>query len=253
MIYHPLTQIIQRSVLCTQSMDFHLIITGITRNCEAATLVTVSTDALLQRYAPHGRGNVLRNCIPKRYLTIPRVDSTVVGWGGSLHSHPDDMTALGATLSRLVDQEDAQFRIVGPSDGIQRALRLQKTVEATGPRDPHDEWPQALNQLGIGIAPLASTKFNAAKSWLKPLEYAALGVPCVMSPSAEYTKLHELGVGLLARKPQQWLRHLRTLINSPECRAQLSEQGRHVASDLTIEGNASRWLDAWEKAYKMAH
>ena len=53
-------------------------------------------------------------------------------------------------------------------------------------------------KLGIGVAPLADTKFNAAKSWLKMAEMAALGVPCVVSPRAEYMRLHEQWIGSLA-------------------------------------------------------
>lgn len=222
------------------------------RACEAASYVTVSTDALLPRYAPHGRGEVLYNCVPARYLDVPRVDSTVVGWAGSTHSHPDDLQVAGTALAQLA-RENGPFHVVGDGVGVRSALLLDHEPTVTGPQDPLTGWPREIARLGVGVAPLATTKFNAAKSWLKPLEYAALGVPCVMSPSPEYARLNEQGVGRLASKPKQWLRHLRALIADPQLRESLSVAGRDVASRWTVERNAVRWADAWEKAYAVEH
>ena len=217
--------------------------------CEKASAVAVSTDALLARYAPHGRGAVLRNQVPARYLDIPHTDSTVIGWGGSVHSHPDDLQTVGVGVEQVMGE--ATFRVVGPGTNVQRVLRLSEEPEATGVREMHQEWPEALAQLGIGIAPLADTRFNAAKSWLKPLEYMALGVPWVASPRVEYKRLHDMGVGLLADKPKHWASQLRKLIRDPELRADMSAQGRELAAKMTIESNAWRWWDLWTEAYEL--
>lgn len=218
--------------------------------CKVATLVTVSTPALLQRYAPHGRGAVIYNHIPSRYLDIERVDSDVIGWGGTVMSHPDDLQEVGSALSHLTDAGHA-LRIVGPADGVESAMRVRHSWSASGGVDIF-QWPQQLSQdIGIGIAPLADTKFNSAKSWLKPLEYASLGIPCVMSPRAEYRRLHELGVGMLARKPRDWERHLRELASSSALREEYSQRARNVASEWTIEANAWKWLEIWDRARQM--
>lgn len=222
------------------------------RACDAASLVTVSTNALLPRYARHGRGVVLRNCVPKRYLNIEHVDSDVVGWGGSLHVHPSDMQTLGPTIAVLTST-GMKFRVVGPGNGIADVLRCSEdAVEATGSRDLLTEWPEALATLGIGIAPLADTRFNTSKSWLKVLEYSALGVPWVGSSRVEYQRAHELsGTGVLVSKPKHWVRALRALINSESMRREASEAGRSWAATQTIEGNAWRWAEAWYSTYKM--
>lgn len=219
--------------------------------CKDATLVTTSTPALAQRYAPHGRSAVLYNCIPERYLTIPHEDSSVIGWGGSVLSHPDDLQAVGTSVARIVDAGAAPLRIVGPGDGVQSALGVSRNWSASGGVSI-SHWPHQLaSDIGIGIAPLADTRFNAAKSWLKPLEYAALGIPCVMSPRAEYQRLHRLGVGELATKPRDWERTLRRLAGDATRRVELSEAGREVAAQWTIEGQAWRWMDAWTQAYRI--
>lgn len=221
------------------------------RACHRATMVTVSTDPLLRIYAPHGRGAVLRNMIPSHHLEIRHVDNETIGWGGSLHSHPDDVPVLGAAMMRLIKENGAQFLSIGDPDGIRQALRLPDEPPTYGPVNI-GAWPFALADLGIGIAPLAHTsRFNQAKSWLKPLEMASLGVPWVASPGPEYRRLHELGCGVLAEKPRDWYRELRRLLDDPGRRAEQSTAGRAVARDLTIEGNAWRWMEVWADAWKI--
>lgn len=217
--------------------------------CEAASLVTTSTPALIERYAKHGRGRVLFNCIPKRYLDVPHTDSDVVGWAGSVHSHPTDLQAMGATPAQLL-QLGHKFNIVGSPDGVHNALgiSLDRPISATGVIKDIAAWPLAVTTLGIGVAPLADSKFNASKSWLKMIEYAAVGVPVIASPRAEYSRLAKLGVGWLAKNPKDWRLKLQTLISNPSLRAELSEKGRAVAANWTIESKAELWLAAWSDA-----
>lgn len=216
--------------------------------CRNASLVTVSTPALLDVYARHGRGRVLPNYLPDYYYGLPRTDSDTVGWPGSYHSHPNDPETVGGAVARLVD-EGAEFVMRGDSTGAGRAFGL--AADPPGGPVPIDEWPAAVASLGIGIAPLADTKFNRSKSWLKPLEMSACGVPWVASPRAEYERLHKLGAGLLADRPRNWYRQLARLRESPQLRAELSESGRTVADGLRLSQHAWRWMDAWERAYEM--
>jgi hypothetical protein len=220
-----------------------------TRACLAATLVTVSAQALLRVYAPHGRAAVLENRIPRRYLDVPHDDSDVIGWPGSVHSHPGDLPVVGQSVGRLV-REGHRFMTVGTGLGVQQELGLEADPPASG-LVPIEMWPNAVAQLGVGMAPLADTRFNAGKSALKPLEMSACGVPWVASPRAEYTRLHRHGVGRLAAKPRDWYRELKTLATDAALRRDMSERGRAVAAEHTIEGHAWRWLEAWETALKM--
>ena len=215
-----------------------------------ATLVTVSTDALLKRYAGHGRGVVLHNAVPEIFLDIePKPRENTIGWGGSLHVHPDDPQVVGNAMNRL-QREGYTFRVVGPPYGTQRAFSLNAEPTCTGPVEM-SQWPHNVNRLTVGIAPLNDTRFNEAKSWLKMLEYAALGVPCIGSPRAEYRKLHALGVGLLASNPREWYRHSRALLDSEEYRAEVAQRGREAVSQLTVEKTAWKWWEAWSRALEI--
>jgi hypothetical protein len=216
--------------------------------CRDATMVTVSTPALLDVYARHGRGRVLRNYLPDHYYGLPRVDSDVVGWPASFHSHPNDPEVVGGAVARLVD-EGAQFVMRGDSRGAGKALGLKQ--DPIGGGVSIEEWPRAVASLGIGIAPLADTKFNTSKSWLKPLEMSACGVPWVASPRAAYRELHAMGVGVLTDRSRGWYRAVSKLRESAALRQEQSEAGRAVAERLRLRDHAWRWLEVYEEAFKL--
>lgn len=215
------------------------------RACRDADLVTVSTPALAKRYGAHGRVRVVPNHIPASYLLIEREphDGVYVGWTGSVETHPDDLQVCGAGVARAVRSTGATFAVIGTGKGVQRNLGLDEQPMVCG-WVPLDEYPKAVAQLDVGIVPLELTAFNEAKSALKGLEYAALGVPFVASPTGPY--LFDLAVGWHARKPKDWERMVRILIESAEGRAELRGRGREWAATQTVEGNCGQWLEAWQ-------
>lgn len=219
--------------------------------CLQATLVTVSTPALLPVYAPHGRGVVIENRIPARYLDTPHdVSDTTIGWAGSTHSHPLDLQEVGPAVARLL-REGQTYRGVGPVDGLRDALGLTEDPPVSGSVDLTD-WAAEVASIGVGLVPLADTSFNSSKSHLKGIELSACGVPWVASPRAEYVKLQKaLGVGLLADRPKDWYRQVKRLCTDNTLRVEQSEAGWEAARAWTIEGNAWRWLEVWQQAQAM--
>lgn len=217
--------------------------------CARADLVTVTTPALAERYAPHGRVAVLPNLVPERYLSVvsPGHDGVVVGWGGSVATHVGDLEATGGGVARAVAESGARFHVVGTGVRVRRSLGLTEAPSSTGWVEL-DEWPAALAALDVGIVPLASNRFNAAKSWLKGLEYAAVGVPFVASPAPDYRRLHREGAGMLAHSLDEWQRHVSALVTHDQVRADLAGHGRDAAARLTYEAHAGRWWDAWAQA-----
>lgn len=216
--------------------------------CKNATLVTVSTPELLTRYAPHGRGRVLHNYLNDHYFEQTHEDGTDIMWPASVHSHPNDPEVVGNAIARLVD-EGAPFHSFGEPQSTARAFGFREPTHEYPEYIPVQEWASAIAAFGIGICPLADTKFNAGKSWLKPLELSAVGVPWVGSPRAEYRRLHErFGAGLLAEKPKQWYRVLSQLRRDDVMRKELTDAGRQAAAQLRIRDHAWRWIEAWEDA-----
>lgn len=218
--------------------------------CRHASLVTATTPALVKRYAAHGRGRVLPNYLAAHYYDVRHVDSSVIGWPASLGSHPNDPDVVGSSVARLV-HEGARLHVTSTSPGVGKAFGLPSDDYVTQLRVAVEllDWPRVLAEhIGVGITPLADTVFNASKSWLKPLELAAVGVPWVASPRTEYRRLHELGCGLLAERPNDWYRTIKSLRENAARRSELSEAGRAVAATLRIEDHAWKWWESWSDA-----
>lgn len=220
--------------------------------CETATLVTTSTPQLLNVYARKAPGRVIRNMLPAQVLQIPprSQDSELFGWTGALHSHPNDPIVMGSSVQRLT-REGFEFGLVGNPDNVAKAFGVDDLSWCTGIL-PIEQWHEGLAHLHVGVAPLADTMFNASKSWLKPLELAAVGVPPVMSPRREYREINRLGVGVMADSPKDWYRHVKRLMTDEAYWTEVAERSKAAVTGLTIEQNAWRWLEVWTEAYEIA-
>lgn len=234
--------------------------------CRAATVVTCSTPALAERYG-YGHGVVLRNCIPEGYLSITRRTRTPerwgelspydqgvwVGWYGSLGSHPRDPAAagrgVGAAFEATFDYGPA-FVFAGPEKDVKRlrdTFDLRYDVRALG-FFSMGGLIQAISEFDIGIVPLELNPFNEAKSWLKGLEFAAVGVPVIASPTPEYVRGAREGAWVCAAGPADWHAWLTDLIRDPLLRSQHAARGREWAATWTYERHSDDWRTVWYPA-----
>jgi glycosyltransferase involved in cell wall biosynthesis len=223
---------------------------NVARACELADLVVVPTPALAQRYGRHGRVAILPNLVPAAWLGIAEERDPGrlrVGWSGNLSVHAGDPVEVAGVLQGVLDEHGAELVVVGEGRGIAAELRLREEPRASG-WVPLGQYPRYLSLVDVGIVPLAPNLFNEGKSWLTGLIMAAVGVPFVASATGPYRELAGLGAGLVADRPKQWRRHLRTLLGSEAARMELAEAGRRVAKTLTYEQHADRWLAAWHRA-----
>nr|WP_246215038.1 glycosyltransferase [Modestobacter muralis] len=219
-----------------------------------ADLVTVSTPALLQEYAPRGRGVVVPNAIPRRIAALPPAyerepETVTIGWTGAVSVHPYDLQVMESGLQQALERTRGQsrFLVLGQAGESRTHLRLADEPEVLPWVQDVDEYAALVGEtFDIGIAPLRDDRFNACKSWLKVLEYAARGVYSVRSPSAEYERL---GLGRRAKAPRDWATLLTAAVKDPDRRRELAEADRTavLAGHLT-EHTASRWADAWRQA-----
>src|SRR5690606_36922629 len=131
-----------------------------------ADLVTCTTQALADRYAKHGRVQIIPNCVPESWLKVdaPANDPLRVGWTGQVATHPFDLESVGTAVADAVDGCGAVFRSVG-SDRPANVLGVKNREHV--PWCDWGDYPQQTAELDVGIVPLAETPFNEAKSWLK--------------------------------------------------------------------------------------
>ena len=225
------------------------------RACRLADRVTVSTPPL-SRLVPSMRVSVLRNCIPESYLTTKRHadanwdifgERLRVGWSGSPLTHPDDLQVMGDSPRRAIRELGDVFFSIG-SKVTPTIMGFDQGEAACVGWVEFDKYASVVCGLNVGLVPLRMTRFNESKSWLKGLEYAALGVPFVTSPTGEYRTLHAKGAGDLASSSYKWYTRLHRLLVNSEYREERREKGREAASLLTYELHAHEWAEAWEVA-----
>lgn len=134
-------------------------------------------------------------------------------------NHGADLQMVAAPLKAILDEfPNVEFVTAGnmarDRDGNpfavvhERSYTLDQWVAI-------NRWPAAVKgwQMDIGIAPLLDSNFNRAKSNLRWLEYAALGIPTVASKVRPFVESISPNVsGFLCNSKQQWYEALRDLV-----------------------------------------
>lgn len=221
--------------------------------CKEADWVTVSTPSL-EKYAPHGRVSVLRNYVPESIFDIvPRYDRTdtisTLGWSGSVQTHPTDLQQ--ARINQVLVKNKLGFTVVGDGEHVKEFLHLSSSVpfNKTGWVDLDDFYEEIASTMDIGIVPLEMSNFNQAKSHLKGLEMAALGIPFIATPTREYIRFEAYGIGKLAYSKNDWIKHTQRWVDRPKeyLRDAINYRDK-IREEFTYELHAKEWLNTWEKA-----
>lgn len=211
-----------------------------------ADLVITPSPILAERIsALNPNVQVYGNYVPERLIQTLRREPNqfVIGYqGGDTHKY--DIAVAGPEMFRfLITNRDVRMRIWGASsyDGI-----CADRVELT-------PWERNINtyyrslHMSVGLAPLEHTAFNEAKSAIKAVEYAALGIPAIVSDCAPYRDTVIDGVTGLVVGKGQWYDALTLLKTDPLTRAYMAQNAWKHALDWTTEHNAERYADILRK------
>ncbi|WP_116449841.1 glycosyltransferase family protein [Blastococcus litoris] len=219
-----------------------------------ADAVTVSSARLLREYAAHGRGHLVPNAIPRRIAELPpafeRSPETVsIGWAGTVAARPYDVQEMGSGLQQALDRTRprSRFVVLGEKADIRQRMGLAAEPDQVPWVADVETYLVRLGELfDVGVAPVRVDRFNEAKSWLKPLEYAARGIFCVRSRIGEYDRL---GLGLPARAAKDWAKWISVGVQDADRRREVAAAAREIvlARHLT-EHTAEQWLGAWRAA-----
>jgi len=215
------------------------------RNVELAHVVTTTTAVLadyLSRY--NSNVHVVPNTVPAWLLQhpSPHRPRPVVGYQGSAHHmtdwNVDYQNQVGKFLSRHPDwiaRFYGNFTIDAP-DG---------RVEVVPWQSNHDQYWRSVS-MDIGLGPLRNTPFNRAKSSLRAVEYAALGIVAVLPDLPPYRGWVDDGVtGRLVRPGQPLSRILAGLAAEPHQLATMAANARQRAAQWTTEACIGKWVEAW--------
>ena len=183
----------------------------------------------------------------------PKGDGHTLGWAGTVINHPTDLQATrGGVAMTLAEHPDWHFLCVGGAEHLEevrKGLGLPEVPEAT-PWRPLELHPFLVSAIDVGIVPLADLVFNYAKSWLKGIEYAALGIPFVASDMPESPKRLARALRPRSHRAAQVQGLAPSCLNAiltTEDRAPYQDFARaQVRQYLTISRNAWRWHEVWE-------
>lgn len=222
-----------------------------------ADLVTVTTQALARRYAPHGRYELIPNYLPDHgYPRIGRErqagEPIIIGWSGAEATHKGDLEVVGGALRAVLDENpEVYVRIVGDAVWAAQELSVPRNRLIDAGRFPLADYYTALVGTDIAVVPLASSAFNRAKSWLKAMEYMGAGAHVIASDTpANNDLLCRVGSPDLATTEDQWHMLLtdavRDIRDSPG--VPIRERKQASVVPLRLLDHADEWADAYTRA-----
>lgn len=211
-----------------------------------ADALTVSTPFLKRAYSYLNPNiHVVPNYLDwKMWEKLPKRnwDKVRIGWMGEAKMRPDDLRVLQGVIGPFLRRHPEVDFVAAGDPTVHDILDVPDGQRVSYERVLFDKLPTITATMDVGLVPLASHDFNEAKSYLKGLEYAACGIPCIASPSESYRDwVVEGGNGFLARQPRDWIRHLETLVSDGDLRRRLGRKARAKARANTIQKNAWRW------------
>jgi O-antigen biosynthesis protein len=154
-------------------------------------------------------------------------EGVVITYGSGTKTHDADFAEAAPALLWLLDaRPEVRLRIVGYLNLPPAFARFGTRVEHVPPTH-FARYMALLGASDIAIAPLEATPFNDAKSNIKFLEAAVLGVACVCTPAANFVSVVRDGEnGLLASGESAWFAALDRLAGDAALRARLGEAAR---------------------------
>lgn len=223
---------------------------GIQRAIGDAALVTCSTGYLANVLRQHSENVVvLPNRIDANLLAAEQPlrgpgEHLRVGWAGSPSHERDWNEAAPYVAHGLRKVPDSELVLFGHNYGS--AIGHRRTTFRPWQTDMYAYF-NSLTELHVGLAPLADDEFNRSKSYVKALEYAALGIPVIANDVGPYHEFVEHGVtGFLVKRSHEWGQYIRLLGNDEGLRRQMGAAAREVARQHTIQGHAHEWLAAYQ-------
>ena len=234
----------------TYARHRHLTLSCIA-NCDA---VIVSTEVLKARHVPlNPRVYVFGNTLDKSSWQRPRPQQhgrsgrgpLTIGFCGS-HTHVPDLEGIEVALERIQAHYGDRVRFSFFGCTTERLKRLPNLTYREG-FISYSDYPALLQslQLDIGLAPLMNNEFNANKSHIKYLEYAACGIPGIYSDLAPYKASVTHGrTGLLVGDTTDaWYEAIVQLIEQPDLSERIAMAAyEDVWARFATEAKAPDWL-----------
>ena len=148
----------------------------------------------------------------------------LIGWSGSNSNLPYLYDIEPALVEVFRRHADIRLRVL--ANGPPRFRQLPAHRVEFVRWSPATE-VRAIQDLAIGLMPLRDTDWERGKCSLKMLQYAACGVPSVVSPVGMNAELLAMApIGLAATTIPEWIAALEFLLGFTDRAARFGEAGR---------------------------
>jgi glycosyltransferase involved in cell wall biosynthesis len=218
-------------------------IKGFLKICDAVFVTNQGTANIYGKY--NKNVFILPNSIDfTKFSPMPgNSGSTGVLWQGS-GTHQEDLNLMGDALGRLAQNPNVSVKIWGDHT-------IAGTQHVSSVNFEHFYSTLAKLDAKIGLAPLLPCLFNACKSNLKVLEYAAQGMVPVASAFGNYRDTITDGTtGLLVSDNTTWYNRVMELIQNPSLLNQLRQNAFDMVNEkFNIDKNYKLWEAAIETVY----
>jgi len=154
----------------------------------------------------------------------------VIGWGAS-QQHTQSLTVITKALHEVLQRRpDVQvWMITSPSIFASAKLPSHRSRLLHWRRPYHNYMKFIGSHFTVGLAPLFGG-YDQRRSWIKPLEYALMGIPWVASNTAEYRKVKG---GQVVGKHGDWTQAILKALEAP--RGEAVAWARHQGIDEHIK------------------
>jgi glycosyltransferase involved in cell wall biosynthesis len=226
-----------------------------------ASGLSVTTERLAETVRQYNKNvAVLPNCVEtgmvNNYIQA-RSEDVRICYQGDV-SHIDDIGLLTKPLEKVLSKYNRTSLVVCGNlcdtvrenlKGIER-IYLEQHPEFV-PVQAHFYRMMWL-QIDMGVIPLIDTEFNQCKSSLKYYEFAAMGVPCVVSRVPPYTDdIPEDAVVFVENTDEAWAEGLSRLATNADLRKRIGDNARDwVVANRDSVKNAHLWWDFYNGLYE---
>jgi glycosyltransferase involved in cell wall biosynthesis len=212
----------------------------------------VSTDYLARRYAKFNRTiYVCKNGIDlARYnLTRPERKTVNIIWTGATGHMAALLPWMNEVIKVMHEHPNTCFVAIGQPGLAAPINQILGEGRALGvPFAPLECYPAAMCLGDISLAPAGETSWYRAKSSLRFLEAAALGIPTIGHPGV-YAEIEPGVTGYHAVTPREAAEQLTQLIENPDLAREIGQNAydyvsRERASDIA----AAQWFEVCSAA-----
>lgn len=205
--------------------------------------VTVSVPLLRELYLPLNKNIYVKpNAIDfKLWRKNHKPHKGIrIGWEGA-YGHRNDLELVYPAMKQLIENYDVEFVVFGvsPKEGMKQPDFPVEWHSWVGLKN----YPKVLAKLGldIAVAPLIDSSYNRCKSNLRMLDFTAIGVPVVASPTENQKNFP----CLYANSNYEWYEALKKLIENPKLRKKQANEQYEFAKENYSESELVKPLVYW--------